>query len=439
MRSAKAERGYTMIELVLALGVSMIVIAGALALATAQQRTFTGTSRDRALQEGTRVALGQITDSLRDAGFGVDPALAFDLGPTIARADRISGNFAATPTPLGDGSDCKDLCRDSTTGPDEIVFYSRDPSFGPHPLTVAATASSTSLRVALVPGQTNFSLHKGQVLQVICYTRPQSWAYVTASGEATDNEDGTATVPIATGSAPGTTFPNQTSILDDPCFTAVATMKDGVVDATTMDRAPKIFKVDRYHYYVQAYDAAGNAVAWNTAGSRPYLMLDQGLYSSKDVDGKVTYEHVTSVVAPDVEDLQFEYVFPYDTAAPLVGSTPGVPLSNDDAGINLAPADGAPTYSDAAPPMAAPQRKNHHPGNIGAVRVSAVVRSGTPDTAIRDAAIPACGNRDEKDGDPGYMRVRVETTVRVPNLSSQAPYFPPYGAAGSRTLNVGGG
>jgi hypothetical protein len=45
-------------------------------------------------------------------------------------------------------------------------------------------------------------------------------------------------------------------------------------------------------------------------------------------------------------------------------------------------------------------------------------------------------------GPAGYNRIFIETTIAVPNLSTQAPYFPSWAgtaAAGTRTLNVGGG
>jgi type II secretory pathway pseudopilin PulG len=431
MRSTNSPRGYTLIELMVALGTSLIVVTAGLTLAMAQQRTFQGTSRDRALQESARLALGAITGTLRLAGYGVDPALALDLGPqTKARMDG-TGNavYVTTAVPKGDGSACMGVCRDSTTGPDEIVFYTRDPGFGPHPLTVAADAASTALHVALVPGQTTLDLQSGQVLQVACYRDSQTWTYVTVNGAPTLNGDGTATIPITgTGQFPST------SLLADPCFSGVATMSGGLVLQTSMETAAKVFKIDRYHYYVQAYDVSGTARSWNTAGTRPYLMLEQGL---KDSAGAL----IRTVVAPDVEDIQFAYVFPYDTVQPLVGATGGGALTNDDAGINLNPANGTPAYSDPTNPLSL-TRQNHHPGNIRAVRVSVVVRSAVSDPALLDTAIPAAGNRDAVVGEAGYARMRVETTVRIPNLAAEGPSYPGYGAMatpGSRQDNVGGG
>ena len=427
---ARPQRGFSLVELMIALGVGVIIIAGAVGLMISTQHHFQSTSGERALQEAARVALGHVTNNLRNTGYGVDPALAFDLGPlTNVRIDQAySGQTFSTSSTPSAGGGCTGLCRDSTTGPDEIVFYARDPAFGPHPLTVAASSSSAGLVVA---GPVNVPLQRGQVLQVACYSGGMTWAYVTVSGAATDNGDGTVTIPIA-GS--GTTFPKQNAWLDDPCFQSVATVTSKVLNTATLTSAAEVFKIDRYRYFVATYDDGGNVRPWGTAGARPYLMLDQGL---KDSAGNA----IQSVVAPDVEDLQLAYVFPGDAATPLVGATSGAAISNSDTGINLAPGVRNPDYADAPD---APTRATHHPGNIGAVRVYVVVRSPVADPNLPNSAtLPAAGNRDVTAGPPGYSRLLVDTTVAVPNLATSCPYFPGYGGStatsGNRQLNVGGG
>ncbi len=427
----RARRGYSLIELMVAIGISLVVIAGALLLLRGQERSFQVTSGDRYLQEASRVALGHLGRNLSRAGFGVDPALAFDFGPMNAvRMDRAyqGQTFSTSSAPTGAGAACGALCRDSTAGPDEIVFRSRDPAFGPHPLTVAATSASVALTFA---GPVRSPLLPGQILQVACYSGTMTWAYVQVSAASTAHADGTVTVPIAAGT---TTFPRQNAWLDDPCFGGVATMAGGAPTTASLATAAEVFKVDQFHYFIRTYDAAGAEQPWGTPGARPWLMLDQGL---TDAGGNL----VTSTVAPDVEDLQLAYVFPADAATPLVGATAGVAITDDDAGVNLAPASGCPAYSD---PADAATRSNHHPGNIGAVRVSVVIRSATADPALAgETTVPAAGNRAALAGEPGFRRLVVETTVDVRNLGALAPYYPSYGtypaASGSRQLNVGGG
>lgn len=418
-------RGFSLIELIVALAISLVVIAGGMGLMVSQVRTFQETAGDRHLQETARIALDHIGNNLRQAGFGVDLALAFDFGQmNNVRMDRgpTGVTFSTTSYPsVATGNCTVGLCRDSTTASDEIVFFSRDPAFGPHPLTAAATAASASLTIA---GPLNVTLNAGQVLLVACYTGNMTWAYVTVSATVPQSLNPTVTVPISAGVS---SFPTQNSFLADPCFGSFATPP---VTPAALTTATEVFKVDRYHYYVQNYDPAGNVQPWGSATGRPYLMFDQGFTGVQP-----------SVIAPDVEDIQFSYVFPYDAVTPLVGATPGTAITGDDFGINLAPAAGCPAYSD---PATSPTRQNHDPGNIGAVGVSVVARTADQDLTLSNSStIPAAGNRAAAVGPAGYTRLLINTTFAVRNLSALSPYFPSYGiapaATGSRQLNTGGG
>jgi hypothetical protein len=188
--------------------------------------------------------------------------------------------------------------------------------------------------------------------------------------------------------------------------------------------------VERVRYFVQTYDAAGQVVAWNTAGARPYLMVDRGLLA----DGAPLLE----VVTPDVEDLQVSYVFPLGAAATqVVGATPGAALTNSVDGIDLAPAGGlVPTYASA---RLSAERATHYPANIRAVGVTVVVRAPNPEAQRGDPAIPAAGNRAAVDAsDPEFRRAVIETSVSLPNMESRAPFFPIIEPT-STVLNVGGG
>jgi type IV pilus assembly protein PilW len=398
-------RGVTLLELLVATLVSAIVIAGALALLSSQQKAFQSTSSDRALQDAARLALSAVTDSLREAGLGVDPGLAFDFGDAAnLRMDRgptgllFSAKSLSCATPV--------VCRDKVDGPDELVFLSRDPYFG-KPLRAAASSVGTTLTLQ---GPLAAPLHKGQILQVMCFSGSMTWAYVQVASEVAATIAGTFTVNIeASGNA---NFPRQNLNLADPCFQTYATTDPG-----TLFSAAKVFKVDRYRYYVATYD-------------RPYLMLDQGL---TDASGNAMLD----VVAPDVEDLQAAYILPAAPADQLVGATPGTVIAAGSTGIDLAPADGCPIYSDD---LLSAMRTNHHPGNIRAVRVGLVVRSAVADARITDGnVLPASLNRPALPAAAGFQRLRVETTVRLPNLDARAPYFPTFQTAGATQLNVGGG
>jgi type IV pilus assembly protein PilW len=413
-RTRRLDRGFTLVELLVGVAVSLVAVAGALVMLQGQQRSFRGSSTDRSLQETGRMALGAISEEVSMAGYGVEPAMVFDFGQLtnvpMERAGQIAGQTvvfggdAAGTT----GFACADpvTCRDSITGPDELAFQYRDPSFNHQ---IRAVTSETSITIA---GPLHQPIRVGQVFQAICISGSMTWAYLRASAEVAATND--ATVPITLESGVGLEYPHQNAVMAaDPCFST---------------GEARLLEVQRLRYFVQSYDAAGNVVPWNTAGSRPYLMVDRGL----TVNGAPQLE----VVAPDVEDLQIAYVFPYATVDQQVaGATSGTRLDVSATGIDFTPAI-LPTY---AAPRLSPIRGTHYPANIRAVRVAIVARSPGPETTPNDGNVPAAGNRPAiAAGDPTHRRATFETSVVAPNLETRAPFFPIIDPT-STVLNVGGG
>jgi type IV pilus assembly protein PilW len=416
----RARRGFSLVELMVALVVSTFAVAGALALLASQQRIFQTSSADRAIQETARVALSEITGNLRLTGFGLEPSFAFDFGPLPSVAqDRIPSGLVASVA--GHACLAGVTCRDSANGPDEIVFHHRNPYFARNLTSPATTGNLT------ISGPLTAPLRRGQILQVVCYSGDMWWAFVTVGAEVAATNLLTVDVPLQGGS--NLDFGRQNDLLLDPCFQAVAA--PGLsVSAPAASAAAKVFKVERFRYFIQSYDPAGTVQPWRTAGARPYLMLDQGLFENG--------VPALQVVAPDVEDLQVSYLFPRSPAgSQLVGVTPGLQIANDPAGITLtAP---TPAYADR---LNAATRATHHPANIGAVRVAVVVRTPEQDatlTAPAEATIPASFNRLDVPGPAGHRRYRFETSTVTPNLDVRAPYFPTYSAAAADRLNVDGG
>jgi type II secretory pathway pseudopilin PulG len=166
------ERGFSLVELMIALVISMVVIAGALALLTSQQRSFRASASDRALQETARLAVDHVATNLRLAGFGVDPSFAFDFG---AQADVPMARAAPGTAVSKPAWKCASAvtCRDRIDSPDEVVFLARDPAFG---RTLAQPASASELVLA---GPLVSPLRAGQILQVMCFTGNMLWAFVT--------------------------------------------------------------------------------------------------------------------------------------------------------------------------------------------------------------------------------------------------------------------
>ena len=421
---ARSQRGFTLIELIVGVAVSLVAIAGAVVMLQGQNRSLQGSQADRAIQETGRMALGSMSQDLRMAGFGIEPAMVFDFGQMIdvpmERAPQATGK---TVTFGGDaagttGFPCAAAvtCRDSIAGPDELVFQYRNPAFNHQILRVP---SATSMVIA---GPLRQPIRAGQVFQAVCFSGSMVWAYVRAAREVPASVD--LEVPVALEPGTDLDYPHQNEVIapgtGDTCF--------GTGQA-------RLLEVERVRYFIQSYDAAGNLVAWNTAGSRPYLMLDRGLRSA---DGAALLD----VVSPDVEDLQVSYVFPLAAiASQVAGSAPGAPVDNSATGIDFAPPGGIfPTYAAA---RLSTVRATHFPSNIRAVRVAVVVRSPSVQGTQGDAAIPAAGNRPIVPAlDPEHRRAIFETSVAIPNMESRAPFFPttvlPTDPQAS-VLNVGGG
>jgi type IV pilus assembly protein PilW len=415
------QRGFTLVELLVALGISMVVIAGSLLLLNAQRRTFQGGSVDRALQEAGRVALTELTSNLRMAGYGLDPGMAFDFGQAISPQAQAPLAEGVVGVQFGGFNNCDApvTCRDKIDAPDEIVFHSRDPYFG-HLLTGHTTTS------LMIRGPVSRPIEKGQILQVICYGGDQVWAYVEVDAQVAPSNASDVRVSLVGGEVAADTspiFPHQNSLLANTCYGGVA----------------RVFAINRFRYYVESYAADGTVKAWGTAGARPFLMLDQGL---TDAAGKRQF----SMVAPDVEDLQFAYVYPL--AAPgtqLRGATVGAQLSNAADVVDLAPAlqpDSLQQIPNYSTPGRDPARTTGHPANIRGVRVSVVVRQAEADPTVFEPDLPALGNRAALVREANRRRAVFETTVSLPNLDSRAPVFPTHGdpaVVSDAQLNFGGG
>jgi type IV pilus assembly protein PilW len=416
----QSQRGFTLVELLVALGISTVVIAGSLLLLNAQRRSFQGGSVDRALQEAGRVGLEEMIGNLRLAGYGMDPGMAFDFGRAISpQAQALLPDGVVGVQFGGFECDAPVTCRDRVDGPDEIVFHYRDPAFG-HLLT---GHSATTLQIR---GPLPRPIEAGQILQVMCYGGDQVWAYVEVETRVEPTDAGDVRISLVGGEQAADTspiFPHQNVLLGNTCYGGVS----------------RVFAINRFRYYVETYAADGTVEAWGSPTGRPYLMLDQGL---RDGSGAKK----VSMVAPDVEDLQLAYV--YSLAAPgtqLRGETDGVQLTNAADVVDLAPVlqegslQAIPTY---ATPARDPARTTGHPSNIRAVRVGVVVRQADADSTVFEPALPALGNRAALVRESNRRRAVFETTVSLPNLDSRAPVFPTHGdpaVLADARLNFGGG
>lgn len=419
-----APRGFTLLELVIGLGVSAIVIAAAMTLLIQQQRSYSVTSTDRAQQESGHTALREILARLRMAGYGIDPNLVFDFGPQAQPVPRTDVPTNAVIFDATSTYACASAvtCRDRTDGSDEVVFYSRNPLF-------SRTITSFAGASLVFRGGLTRPIYRGQVLQVSCLGGSQARGYVqvlrTVLPTATPPDPAELVqVLLEPASLVGAArvFPFENGVSTDTCF-----------GLTTAGETPVVTQVDRYRFYVQWYSAAGAVVAAQTAEARPFLMLDQGLTDENGTS-------ITVPVAPDVEDLQLSYYFPPPAALQdnrLVAATPGT-LADADA-FPLTVAVTAPSYTDLPDAVS---RQSGHPANIQAVRVAVVIRSPEKDLSVAstlERQLPAAGNRGVVVGLPFYRRAVFENTVLIRNLRTAAFAYPQVNPVATEGFNLGGG
>lgn len=420
----RAPRGLTLVEMLIALTVSALTIAAAATLLVSQQRAFVAGSGDRAQQEAGRRALQEITRRLRSAGYGVDSNLTFDFGATaiVPRPNMIEPatnvSFPLDPTCNANGGSVR--CRDSVdqARSDELVFLTRDPMFS-RLATVVTTGAIT------VMGQLKQPMYAGQILQVSCLGGTQARAYVTVGQDVPAPANPVATTAVTIQLRPGAvsggvaTFALENATLVDPCFSL-----GGIL-------SPIVTAVERSRFHVAWYADDGSVVGPQTAGARPYLMLDQGLAGGSP--GPIP-------LAADVEDLQLAYLYPPAVAGGpvrVVGATGGTSIADEPFAVDTAPSP--PAYDDV--PDAA-SRTTGHPANILGVRLSVVVRSAEEDitrTSLLDRTVPAAGNRPAFLGQPNYRRSLFETTVQLPNVQTASFTYPIVNAAGGQGYNLGGG
>jgi type IV pilus assembly protein PilW len=92
-KSANAQHGYSLVELMVALAVAMFLIGGALTVVQHTSSTFKAQNQLAQLQDSERMAMSLITDVVQSAGYYPNPHLFTDVG-----------TLAGTPSFVTDGS-----------------------------------------------------------------------------------------------------------------------------------------------------------------------------------------------------------------------------------------------------------------------------------------------------------------------------------------------
>lgn len=458
-------RGVTLLELVVAMGVATMVIAGVVAAAITQQRTFHGTRRIREAQSSARAALLFLEDKVRIAGLGVDPALAFDFS-------FYTPGAAVCP------SEASPCARDGVDANDELVFYARNPNYWvPNDLTGSPVGHawkivSVGAQSVKIQAHADDAFLLGQVLVAVC-PGARYYAYMTVGKTIPRADAGELTVALAPADA-ANPFRRQDlaagAASDPPTYLtpgANGYASTPVPPSCFQSGEARLFQIDRYRFHVRPVE-----VGTGPGGKKrydPYLVLDMGV----DLDRNDTLDSRDEVViAEGVEIMQVAYTManpalPSVTVGTTPGKaiklTPGLPGSTSTASqITTTPAQptlplsfaGAPRLTQADNPYAVTSwysyalypplpagspRLTDHQANIRSVRVGLVVRSPTPTPGDgKRTGVPMDGtfrlfnlskvpawisdNADPSARD-GYERVQVEASVLVPNMNSRGMTF----------------
>ncbi|MBS2026269.1 MAG: prepilin-type N-terminal cleavage/methylation domain-containing protein [Deltaproteobacteria bacterium] len=412
MRPSSA-RGFTLIEVMMSVALVSVVILAAILVLLDQERLFRVNADQRDIDESARAATDALNFAIGNAGYGMDPNLAFDFQYYKCQ-DNADGTGKIKTAACVAGT------RESTTKPDELVVYSRDPSYrvwldssGAYTGHVWRTAGATASTLTLANNTVNYAFAQGQILLVSC-PGGQTYTYVTVG---TSVAAGTTTLTLET--TPSDPFHQQSALPTNGCFGSGA----------------YVFLINRQRFFIAAYP------------DHPYLMMDPGI----DLNGDGTIDAKDVVpVAPNVEDIQFGYQM-----NTTVEPQDGVLFDGSAESVTTPPADGnqaTPCADITVPYYAArcfferpsndPARLTNNPANITNVRIAMSIRSDRADPNLRNSqknkTIPALFDRAQVDitttafngeyssvsrWNAGYRRSIVRLAVGTPNLASRGLFL----------------
>jgi prepilin-type N-terminal cleavage/methylation domain-containing protein len=291
-------RGFTLIEVLISMAISLVGIAAALAVLATQNASFTRQAGLGSAVTESQFALDALENAVRMAGTGIDPQMGFDFD--FYKCVLPGGALSMT-----DSAGCTTATRDSASQPDEMVVAYRDPAYATSAPAdaragcnagnastfigkvwgvTAATASSVTL--VLKPGDT---IYRGQVLQIVC-NDGITYTYGTVSSA----KSAVASSAVACSATTLNLYTaginvrdpfNQPGVLTNGCF------------STGGANSARAYAVRRNRFFIRR-DLS------NPAQPQPYLMLDQGL--DLNDDGTLTDADLVPL-AVDVLDMQVAY------------------------------------------------------------------------------------------------------------------------------------
>ena len=395
MSRRHSQNGFTLVEVMVASAVSLVAVTAASQALVGQYMALQRRDLSRMANSSAREATQFLESTLQMTGFGIDPRWAIDF----------SYRCAAQP------------CRDSVTGPDELVVISRDPRYryqaqgegtcttlggcftGDAWAITSATINPPSLTVTFQPGT---QLEAGRVVLALC-----------AGGLSPVMLTLAAPVSLSSGTPAASVVLNRFST--DPTL--------GAYNATTSLQAchgqpgAAMFLVDRSRFFVQ------------TLNGTPWLMLDTG----RDLDGDGNLppgdQDDLIPVAKNVMDMQVAYALdpcPGYAAGPdsdgdwLIGDAKNV---REEPLLNTNPA--APVYGTAANDPSRCTTLNS--ANVHALRDTLRLRSDKPDLGHGNGWTgDVLNNPENRPGTlnvPGYRLFSTQLSVTLRNMTSTASFI----------------
>lgn len=371
--------GFTLAEVLVSLVISSIVLLAVGAVFIGVQNSYERLSRSQSAIDGNRTAIAYIERQVRLAGYGIDPALAFDFTSALTPASNPRDNGA-----IDEAATAPTVPAPAVVTDDLTVRY-RDPNWVRRG---NLNAGGTSLSLETGATAWGVGLRAGRRLLVTCpsgggygvYTLGAAITPATTGAQAVAR---VAAAPFPTGSQPS-------------CLEQTGVLLPYV--SVLQERRMRIRNV----------------------GGRPFLVA----YDRLDQQGDSDFDPI----AADVEDFQVAFVMnvqPSNSNVALV--TPAI-------GTNWILGDGASPEAFPNPGSAAPRyddaydtanRYTDHPANIRAVRVSVVTRSRTQRQGVRDATPYSLENNVRGSATPdGFFRLLSTTTIRAPNMQSRSSFTP---------------
>ena len=263
---ARQSRGFTLIELMVSSSVTFITVLAVSAAFLGYTQSFYTQAGIRGGQASLRQTHLMVVRNLRMAGYGMEPALAFDFPKDWHRKSI-----------------------DSVNRSDELLFRMRNPAYN------AVATKATEAAITLNDKGTPEALRKGQILQVMC-PGAIAWTYARLSE---DVDKGALVLPLAPPRAESGkgVFPYLNEFSKSSCFNASGTSSAAVVN---------VFKIDVYDYKVRLIDDDGVA----STPSRPYLFRRHGLGEKDETSA------YGEPVAEDIEAMRVTFV--RENGAPFV-------------------------------------------------------------------------------------------------------------------------